>query len=468
MLSEIGCVSSDSTDGIVGSNHTCSIAPGLVGADAVLISGDGSTVYVAGSDLGSVDAFVRSPASGLLIGERGCYVADVQIGTSCLAAQLFAPVTSLALIGGTLYAGATVRGAISGLPTGGFGFADPATPSGPALTPCIAVNGLENDCVNGAAMNSVDALAPSPDGRTLYAASIESRAIDSFAPASTGGGALTQTSCAMNSPPPGPCSAAGLITAPTGLAVSPRDGVVYAADAGDGATNRIVALSPSSQGLQDIGCYDEKPLAESGAPTGLPSCTALPGLDHVHRVAVSPDGSTLFAVGDGVVSAFTVQPGDTLTEMGCAVALDSRCSTPTGVLGATALAVSPDGNNVYVAAAGSGAVTAFGLGASVTGGTVQGLVSTLTVSCPDQSSAGCSGRVLLARAAMYGPAMANVSSTDGFTLAPGASTTVRVLIARRLAARAAQGHPLVLAAVVEPFRGGGGATATTVELRPTR
>ncbi|MDX6629343.1 MAG: hypothetical protein QOH00_1589, partial [Gaiellales bacterium] len=104
--------------------------------------------------------------------------------------------------------------------------------------------------------------------------------------------------------------------------------------------------------------------ASAQAPLG---CTPARGLDDARAVALSPDGTTLYAAAatPASLTSFSVAPGNGLLQQlnlgaGClaSVAQDG-CAAARGLEGASAIAVSPDGLHVYVASATAGAVTAF-------------------------------------------------------------------------------------------------------------
>ena len=91
---------------------------------------------------------------------------------------------------------------------------------------------------------------------------------------------------------------------------------------------------------------------------GSPDCeTTGPGLLGSEDVAVSPDGKNVYVVGNGddAISEFTRDDHGVLTWEGCiADANDTdptSCSdnkTAAGLINPDAIAISPDGNNVYV------------------------------------------------------------------------------------------------------------------------
>ena len=96
-------------------------------------------------------------------------------------------------------------------------------------------------------------------------------------------------------------------------------------------------------------------------------CTPARGLDDARAVALSPDGRSLYvaAATPASVTAFSVAPGNGLLAQlnlgaGClaSVAQDG-CGGARALEGASAIAVSPDNLHVYVASATAGAVASF-------------------------------------------------------------------------------------------------------------
>jgi DNA-binding beta-propeller fold protein YncE len=96
-------------------------------------------------------------------------------------------------------------------------------------------------------------------------------------------------------------------------------------------------------------------------------CTAGHALNDARAVALSPDGATLYAVASAPasVTTFSVDARTGLLQQlnlsaGCLVSLaQTGCGTVRGLTGASAVAVSPDGLHVYVAAATTGSVATF-------------------------------------------------------------------------------------------------------------
>ena len=494
-VSELSCWSSDGTDGRDGASGVCATAPGLLGADGVAVSPDGLTVYVTSSFSGAVVAFARDPSTGALK-LLGCFQGHPPNGSPCPFANVF--FSSGAVIaspdGKALYIAAPTQGSISTLlagsitpppSSGGAGTGSSSSGSGSSsggagsgggasgsasssaepsvaaifgipmaeffANPCIAVNGLDGACAVGVATQELGALVLSPDGKQIYGAAPGSRAIDVFAPGATG--ALTETGCLKVEPPPGLCTASRLMRAPTQLAVSPDGLNVYAADSSEGGGQvDVLDRNPSTGALSTSGCVDFLPAPSkeeneeegggekesSSEPTPKDPCTSVPGLGNVSVVAVSGDGSAVYAIGDGSAAVFARDPSTgKLTETACAANEDSRCTTIPDLEGVEGAAVSPDGRNVYVAAARSNTVMAFGIGAAVvtaqSAATRAGTARVL-VACPRGLRRPCAGHLEFTRvtavAARRGHRLHVTRAVAGasrrFSIRPGARARVAV------------------------------------------
>jgi DNA-binding beta-propeller fold protein YncE len=132
--------------------------------------------------------------------------------------------------------------------------------------------------------------------------------------------------------------------------------------AGGTATAIAFALAPALAHAQAPGA-----LAQLDSPNNCiqntqsesPDCTTTaPGLAGSQDVAVSPDGKNVYVVGDGddAISEFVRNDDGSLAPIGCIADANSEstsCSdnaTAAGLLTPDAIAISPDGNNVYVTA----------------------------------------------------------------------------------------------------------------------
>jgi DNA-binding beta-propeller fold protein YncE len=556
-ISETSCMSSDGTDGRDGASGACAAEPSLLGASGVAVSRDGSTVYVSSASSASIVAFSRDAATGALT-RLGCFQATPRQGAPCGAANLFSGARGLVVSadGSALYVASPLEGAVSTLDsaaslrtsagivpaagpppattttttssmtttatesgdassagstsataTGATGTLPAASPRPLAsifstslagtelLNPCIAVNGLDGVCSVGTAIDELSALALSPDGKQVYGAATGSSAIDVFTPDASG--VLSQTGCVMAAAPQGMCSSAHQLEHPFALAPSPDGRNVYAAAASSstaqGRQLDVLTRNAASGALTSVGCieYQEPPPppkdkeeeqeereeeGEEGdhghASAADSGCAGAAGLNTIGVVAVSGDGSSVYAIGSGAAAIFSRDPATgALSEASCAAQDDSRCTSLPALAGVAGAAVSPDGRQVYVAASESDAVMAFGVGAAVT--TARASASSaglarVSVACPAGLRRACNGRVDLTRALAHTTRLHGhrhvlvrrlaAGRSGAFSIKPGRHATVALRLtpsARRLLR--GRGHLRLMAVVrAHPSSGGSG------------
>lgn len=208
-----------------------------------------------------------------------------------------------------------------------------------------------------------DAIAISPDGRNVYVASSRANAVAVFR-RNARTGTLTQGSgvagCIAAGGSGGCAKAIGL-GAPNSVAVSADGGNVYATSL---ASNAVVALrrNRSTGALTQLGrgggCI------ANTATTGCATGRALGGPD---IVTVSPDGKSVYvgAFRGNALAVFSrnpstgalTQPADTT---GCFVDTPTAgCATAIALGAPEGIAISADGQSVYVAAALSSALDVF-------------------------------------------------------------------------------------------------------------
>jgi 6-phosphogluconolactonase (cycloisomerase 2 family) len=132
----------------------------------------------------------------------------------------------------------------------------------------------------------------------------------------------------------------------------------------------LCALAPSAlaSAASPPGTLAE--LAGAGGCVSVQSalgCTPARGLDDARAVALSPDGLSLYvaAATPAAVTSFSVAPGNGLLQQlnlgaGClASTAQDGCGTGRALEGASSIVVSPDNLHVYVASATAGSVTSF-------------------------------------------------------------------------------------------------------------
>jgi 6-phosphogluconolactonase (cycloisomerase 2 family) len=228
------------------------------------------------------------------------------------------------------------------------------TPSG-ALETRVCTD--DNDAALDACQNTTDGLdgafsvAISPDGRSVYAAGFDDDAIVRF-DRDPDTGALTPLGCVDDGDAgqgPDDCSqTADGLDGVISITVSPDGKSVYAASLDDDAVV-LFERDTATGGLSPLGCVDDN---DSGADDCAQTTN---GLDGARSIAVSPDGESVYAVSgpdDAIVRMSRDPQTGRLTPQGCIDDQDSgadSCSqTAVGLDGARTVVVSPDGDSVYV------------------------------------------------------------------------------------------------------------------------
>jgi DNA-binding beta-propeller fold protein YncE len=492
-LTRLGCYQGTPRPGV-----PCGAASLMPSASSPVVSADGSALYVAAPLAGAVASLDSSDSLHTPAG----VIPAASVGATATAA----PAST-----GTAATGAATTGAATASPAGSATDAPStaipdlssifATSLGgdELLNPCIAVNGLDGACSVGVATQGLEDLALSPDGKQIYGAASGSAAIDVFTHAAAGG--LSESGCVKRDAPAGLCSSTSILNEPNKLALSPDGKNVYVADKAPGgfsggqvdvlARNATTgALSPSGcvqfaakpapkeeEGSEEGGEGEEENEEAKPAPKGKRAstdCSSAAGLDNVSVVAVSGDGSSVYAIGNGAAAIFSRDAATgQLSEASCAVDEDPRCTSFPPLEGVTDAAVSPDGHQVYVVAFGTNAVRVFGIGAAVTSGhaaTTRAGTARVSVACPSGLRRACSGRVQLtrttARAARHGrhggPGVhvrrVAAGASAAFSIAPGRHAEVRVRLTRHVRRLLARRHRVRLMAVVRasPSAGGSG------------
>ena len=228
---------------------------------------------------------------------------------------------------------------------------------------CVAARG-NFGCAEAWGLNGPNSLALSPNGRTLYATSRNSSTVTVYR-RNTDTGALTQLAaargCISGTGLPG-CAAASALDGPDVVTVSPDGRNVYV---GSFLGSALVVFQRDrqngtlSQASDGTGCLVEEPTE---------GCTSAIGLGNPEGLAVSGDGSSVFAAtpGSNAVLTFSRNPTDgSLTQIengyGCISAEEIEgCTTGREVSGANAVVVTPDDRDVYATSLVSSSVTSFG------------------------------------------------------------------------------------------------------------
>ena len=260
-----------------------------------------------------------------------------------------------------------------------------------ALTPAGCID--DNDSGADTCADSADgldgglAVAVSPDGKSVYAATNADDALVRF-DRNSSTGALASAGCVDDNSGPDTCAdSAGGLNAARSVTVSPDGRSVYTAASVDDAIARF-DRDIETGAIAPAGCIDDN-------DTGADACAdAADGLDGARSVTVSPDGKSVYvasffddaivrldldADGDGVPDVSDGCPavpgpasnggcpgpaaGGALTPQGCVddndTGADACAQTTDGLDEAQSVAVSPDGRSVYVAAQVDDAIVRF-------------------------------------------------------------------------------------------------------------
>jgi DNA-binding beta-propeller fold protein YncE len=204
----------------------------------------------------------------------------------------------------------------------------------------------------------IDAAAPivSADGKSVYVAAWGSDAVGVFTRGTNG--RLTEIACISNNGTTGvdgtsgQCADGDAMWGATALAVSPDGKNVYAASYASGGIAEF-SRDPVTGRLRQFGCV--RP---------VPTCAGARGLGGASSIAISPDGLNVYvaaAAADAVTSLARDPATGALKGIGCISddGTDRMCDKGNAIRGASAVTVSSDGKFVYAAAADSSSVVTF-------------------------------------------------------------------------------------------------------------
>ena len=235
-----------------------------------------------------------------------------------------------------------------------------------AFASCLANDGdaagcgdLEGSGPNGP-LGTPESVAVAPDGASVLVAASESEAVVSFA---SGAGSLAFDGCLAKEGTSVHCGDLehSPIEGAAGVAVSPNGRSVYVTGRAADAVSHFFRDLPDGKIALD-GC-----VANTGSTNPAGFCAEAPGgtLSAAADVAVSPDGTSVYVVAAGgstIVHFLRAVPEGQITFKGC-LNNDGKdgCTNLPGdaLLGAHAVAISPDGRSVYVAARDSDALVHF-------------------------------------------------------------------------------------------------------------
>jgi DNA-binding beta-propeller fold protein YncE len=337
----------------------------FMGSRAIAVSPDGKHVYVASSKSDAVAVFARDRQTGVLTQPQktaGCIAAKG--GNGCAAAIGLDEPNSIAVSpdGRSVYATSRAGNSVTSFARNPKTGALRQLPQ--PLAGCISGLPLPG-CVSALALVAPDVVIVSPDGNNVYVGSFFGNAVAAFA-RNPETGALTQLAgnAACIAEATAGCATGIALKSVEGLAISPNGGNVYAATA---LSNAVVTLSRNpdtgalAQADDGSGCIVE---------SALTGCTLGRELAGANAVAVSPDGNGVYVTSlfsNSVTSFNRNAASGGLTQRegtgGCLIYLRSAgCSFGRALVAPEGLALSPDGKSVYVAAFKSGAIVVLNRG----------------------------------------------------------------------------------------------------------
>jgi DNA-binding beta-propeller fold protein YncE len=274
----------------------CANGHGLGYPSGVAVSPDGKSVYVVSTyNSNAVVRLNRNTTTGAIsqpAGAAGC-VSETGAGPCANGHGLDFP-TEVAVSpdGKSVYVASEFSDAVARLTrnttTGAI-----SQPAG--TTGCISETGA-GTCADGHALNEPSSVAVSPDGKSVYVASLESNAVVRLN-RNTTTGAISQpagaTGCISNTGA-GTCADGHALVWSRAVAVSADGKTVYVASQFSEAVvrfNRNTTSGAIAQPAGIAGCVSE---TGSGG-----SCADGHGLSHPHSVAISADGKSVYVVSSG-------------------------------------------------------------------------------------------------------------------------------------------------------------------------
>ncbi len=319
----------------------------LRGAAGLAVSPGGGDVFLAAGLAESVSRLGRDAGGALSF--EGC-LSDRAVGgcATLTAPGVLAGATGIALGPGAedVYVASADAGTVAHLVR--------AADGGLRLADCVAGGPLAG-CrrLPGNSLAGADALALSRDGRWLYVAAYASDAVTRFRLGSRG--ALAFRGCVADG---GANNCAklrhGSLDGAAGIAVSSGGHDVYVAS----QVGTVVRLRPGRRrGLRFAAC-----IAQRASP-GCPAARR-PVLAEATGLALSPDDRDLYVATQKAGAIVHLRPGrrGSLLYAGCVAAGGAhRCAraAPAALRGAYALALSPNGRDLYATAARGQAVSSF-------------------------------------------------------------------------------------------------------------
>ena len=457
-LTYAGCITGEQGSGPSPGTGACAAIPGITsgggqsGIDnpqAMALSPDGKSLYLASGNDAAVGRFDRDPATGALT-YQGCITGETGSGpTGGGGNDACAAVTTVTTSNGFDSGLDNLRSiavssdgvsvyAVSGGDDSIVRFDRNTTTGALTYQGCItgetesvtsgACTAIPDDAAFGSnsGLDFLTSVAVSPDGTSVYVSSEGDDAIARFS-RNTSTGALGYQGCVTGEsdgaggggtdvcteiPDASPGGGQSGLDAPTSLVVSPDSEFVYATSLLDDAVVRFDRDTAGGAIAFQSCTTGETESVTSGACTGIPSATSFgadSGLDFPLAIALGPGGSSLYAVAhdDDALARFTRDIGTgALTYQSCITGRTESGPTPgTGACSAIpsktvggdqsgldqlySLATSADGRSVYAVSQGDDGVVRFARDAATGAVTYQGCTSGEQDSGPSPGTGAC-------------------------------------------------------------------------------
>ncbi|HXD65763.1 MAG TPA: Ig-like domain-containing protein [Solirubrobacteraceae bacterium] len=328
LAGQAGCVT------VVGGSATCAQARGVDGASSAVVSPDGDNVYLASYAVGRQEGlavFTRDAATGGLAqlpGAAGCLTAD---GTSALGPNTCTTVRGFGVGDGRDLA-ITSDGRWAYLVNQHAQPSDPPSaivllrrdPTTGALTQlpgsagCISSNGSSQDgpdtCQTLATLGRPFGISISPDDHSVYVTDYATPSRIHVLSRDPVTGALSEVQCLSESPAPAGCAVGRVLGNSKSVVLSPNGSHAYSGDThGVSIFDRDLASGLLTQASGTAGCLTDTGNDDTGAST----CATGRVLSGADALAISPLGATLYvaAADDHGVSVFHVADDGSLTQL---------------------------------------------------------------------------------------------------------------------------------------------------------
>jgi DNA-binding beta-propeller fold protein YncE len=339
----------------------CADGHGLDAPDSVAVSADGKSVYLASQASNAVVVLNRNTTTGAITQPAGTAGCTSETGAGpCADGHGLSGTYGVAVSadGKSVYAVSQGGNALvrfnRNITTGAI--TQPAGTAG-----CISETGA-GPCADGRALSGVDAVAVSPDGKSVYVTSLGGVARFNR---NTTTGAITQptgTAGCVSETGAGPCADGhALANGADSVAVGPNGASVYVASYPNNAVLRFTRNTTTgaiTQPAGTAGCISETGAGPCGDGHGLVGAVwVAPTADGKSVYVSSAAGNSVARLNRNTTTGAISQPAGTA---GCISQTGSGpCAAGHALIDPVWVSVSADGKNVYVASLQSDAVARF-------------------------------------------------------------------------------------------------------------